>query len=75
MVAAFMDLAGERHAPGMPIPRSAIEAYAKQARLGFGFVKLVAALDRMQIAVANMPEEEKTIEVVAPRKVEGGRQR
>ena len=75
MLNAFVELSGERHSPGMALPRSAVERYAREARLGFGFVKLVTAFDRMQVIAANRTDEEKTTEVVAPRKIEGGRQR
>lgn len=43
--------------------------------MGFGFVKLVSAFDRMQLASIYKADKADGEVLIAPRKVEGGRQR
>lgn len=57
MARAYLDLAGERNAPGMPLPWSAVERYAARHRQGLPFVEAVMHFDRRRLDAKSEPEK------------------
>lgn len=59
IIGALNTLNGERHAPELPVPNSAIRAYAARVGLGPSFITLVACLDNEIMAAFREAHEAK----------------